>query len=138
MAAAANRPILVIGNKNYSSWSLRPWLALTMAGIPFEEKLVRFGEPRFSRKCEISGAGLVPVLVHRVRPSGSCPRLSSTPPAEKLRFGRETAAARAMARSAAAEIHSGFGGWRNDCPMNLRRPNRWRSKAGFSNAVLSM
>lgn len=139
MAAAANRPILVIGNKNYSSWSLRPWLALTMAGIPFEEKLVRFGEPRFSREVrKISGAGLVPVLVHKGQTIWDSLAIieyaAETWP--KAQVWPKTAAARAMARSAAAEIHSGFGGLRNDCPMNLRRP-KVALKAGFSNAVLS-
>ena len=43
------KPVLYVGNKNYSSWSLRPWMALTMAGIPFDEKMIRFGEPRFGR-----------------------------------------------------------------------------------------
>ena len=59
------KPTLIIGNKNYSSWSLRPYMALAMAGIPFEEKMIRFGEPRFTREVrKISKAGQVPILLH--------------------------------------------------------------------------
>jgi glutathione S-transferase len=61
-----NKPVLVIGNKNYSSWSLRPYMALAMAGIAFDEKMIRFGEPRFSREIrKLSKAGHVPVLLHK-------------------------------------------------------------------------
>jgi glutathione S-transferase len=54
---------LVIGNKNYSSWSLRPWLAMTALGIPFSEKLILLDTPKFkSQIAKHSGAGRVPVL----------------------------------------------------------------------------
>lgn len=132
------RPVLYIANKNYSSWSLRPWMALSMAGIPFDEKLIRFGEPRFGREVKkISAAGRVPVLQHK--------GLTIWDSIAIIEYAAETwptrniwpknAAARAMARSAAAEIHSGFRGIRGACPMNLRRA-KVPLKAGFSAAVL--
>ena len=135
---AANTATLVIGNKNYSSWSLRPWLALAMAGIPFEEKLVRFGEPQFSRAVKkISGAGLVPVLLHKGNAVWDSLAIieyaAETWP--KAQIWPKNAAARAMARSAAAEMHSGLRGIRGACPMNLRRP-KVPLKAGFSEAVM--
>ena len=56
---------LLIGNKNYSSWSLRPWLALKMAEIPFEEELIHFGEERWKERVRATNpAGQVPALVH--------------------------------------------------------------------------
>lgn len=135
---AAAKAMLVIGNKNYSSWSLRPWLALTMAGIPFDEKLIRFGEPRFGREVrKVSEAGMVPVLLHKGLTIWDSLAIieyaAETWP--KAHVWPKTAAARAMARSAAAEIHSGFRGIRSACPMNLRRP-KVALKAGFSAAVL--
>lgn len=136
--ATQGKATLVIGNKNYSSWSLRPWMALAMGGIPFEEKLVRFGEPRFSREVKkISGAGLVPVLLHKGNAIWDSLAIieyaAETWP--KANIWPKNAAARAMARSAAAEMHSGFSAVRNACPMNLRRP-KVALKAGFSAAVM--
>jgi len=132
------KPILYIGNKNYSSWSLRPWMALAMAGIPFDEIMIRFGEPRFGREVKkVSAAGMVPILKHKGITIWDSLAIieyaAETWP--KKGVWPKTAAARAMARSAAAEIHSGFRGIRNDCPMNLRRP-KVPLKAGFSDAVL--
>ena len=116
---------LVIANKNYSSWSLRPYMALAMAGIPFEEKLIRFGEPRFGREVrKISPAGRVPILVH-----GKLTIWDTLAILEYLAeafpdkgLWPKAKAARALARSIASEMHSGFSDLRNTCPMNLRRP----------------
>jgi glutathione S-transferase len=116
---------LVIANKNYSSWSLRPYMALAMAGIPFEEKLIRFGEPRFGREVrKISPAGRVPILVH-----GKLPIWDTLAILEYLAeafpdkgLWPKAKAARALARSISNEMHSGFSDLRNTCPMNLRRP----------------
>jgi glutathione S-transferase len=132
------KPTLIIGNKNYSSWSLRPWMALTMAGIPFEEKMIRFGEPRFTREVrKVSAAGMVPVLLHKGLAIWDSLAIieyaAETWPAKNI--WPRNAAARAMARSAAAEIHSGFRNIRNACPMNLRRP-KVPLKAGLSESVL--
>lgn len=131
------KPILYIGNRNYSSWSLRPHMALAMAGIEFDTKLIRFGEPEFSRKVKrISKTGLVPILVHG--------DITIWDTLAILEYAAETwpkknlwptnKRARALARSACAEMHSGFRNLRNDCPMNLRRPKK---SIPFKDAVLA-
>lgn len=121
------KPILIIGNKNYSSWSLRPYMALSMANISFEEKMIRFGEPRFTREVrKISKAGQVPILLHNglmINDSlAIIEYLAEAFPAKNI--WPKNKAARAMARSAAAEMHAGFKALRNACPMNLRRPRK--------------
>jgi glutathione S-transferase len=121
------RLTLVIGNKNYSSWSLRPWMALSMAGIAFDEKLIPFGDPQFGRAVrKISPAGRVPILI-----DGKTVVWDSMAILEYLaelyperHLWPRTRAARAMARSACNEMHAGFGTLRNACPMNLRRPTK--------------
>lgn len=106
---------LYIANKNYSSWSLRPWLLMKMLDIPFTEHLVFFGDRRYA---ESFPAGRVPVLV-----DGDTTVWDSLAIVEYLaeRHGgvwpRE-ARARAFARSAAAEMHSGFSALRNICSMS--------------------
>jgi glutathione S-transferase len=118
------KPTLIIGNKNYSSWSLRPYLALAMAGISFEEKMIRFGEPRFTREVrKISKTGQVPILLHNGGMINDTIAI--------IEYAAETwpdtgiwpknKAARARARSVSAEMHAGFRGIRSACPMNLRR-----------------
>lgn len=114
---------LLIGNKNYSSWSLRPWLAMTHAGIPFEEQVIPLDQAGTASEIgKVSAAGRVPVLV-----DGSltvwdslaiCEYLAERFP-EKALWPRD-AAARAVARSAAAEMHSGFQALRTHCPMKFR------------------
>jgi glutathione S-transferase len=118
---------LVIANKNYSSWSLRPWMALTMAGIPFTESLIQLDIPSTKEKiAEHSKAGRVPVLHHGKltiwESLAILEYLAETFPQKNL--WPKTLAARAMARSAANEMHGGFSALRNDCPMNLRRPRK--------------
>jgi glutathione S-transferase len=118
---------LVIGNKNYSSWSLRPWIALSMAHIPFDETIIPLYETSSKmRIIEHSHAGYVPVLHHgkvTVWESLSILEyLAETFPERKL--WPEGKAARATARSAATEMHCGFAALRNACPMNLRRPRK--------------
>lgn len=120
-----SKPTLVIGNKNYSSWSLRPYMALAMAGIDFEEKLIKFGEPAFGKAVkEISNAGLVPILVHGKNTVWDSLAImeyaAETWPDQNL--WPKNKSARAIARSVCAEMHSGFRNLRNACPMNLRRP----------------
>jgi glutathione S-transferase len=116
---------LVIANKNYSSWSLRPYMALSMANIPFEEKLIHFGEPRFGNEMrKISPAGKVPTLLHGKLAIWDSlailEYLAETFPDKNL--WPKSKAARALARSISNEMHSGFSDLRNACPMNLRRP----------------
>ena len=116
---------LVIGNKNYSSWSMRPWVLMKQLGIPFEEMKLRFCEgrdtPFHQAVARFSPAGLVPVLVddgfnvwdtlaiteylHEKFPG------AGVWPADTK--------ARARARSIASEMHAGFGALRSHCTMNI-------------------
>lgn len=118
---------LVIGNKNYSSWSLRPWMALSMAGIPFTETVIPLDTPDTARLIgEHSPAGRVPVLRHgrlAIWESLAIMEYLAELFPEKHLWPR-TASARAMARSVANEMHAGFGALRGACPMNLRRPRK--------------
>ncbi|MBG1231608.1 glutathione S-transferase family protein [Aestuariivirga litoralis] len=118
-------PLLIIGNKNYSSWSLRPYMALAGAGIAFDEKMIRFGEPQFSKTVKrISKAGLVPILKHNGlviwETLAIMEYIAETWPEKNL--WPKNKAARALARSMCSEMHAGFRHIRNACPMNLRRP----------------
>ncbi len=131
------KPTLIVGNKNYSSWSLRPYMALSMAGIPFAEELIRFGEPQFSKQVrKISKAGQVPILLHNdlvINDSLAIVEYTAeTWPAKGL--WPKYIPARAKARSVSAEMHAGFRGLRNACPMNLRRPAKL-PPGGITDAV---
>jgi len=116
---------LVIGNKNYSSWSMRPWVLMRQLGLPFDELKLRFdfaaGSAFRQAVAKFSPAGRVPVLVHdgfavwdtlaiveylneRFPGSGVWPA---------------GPARRARARCLAAEMHAGFGALRSRCPMNI-------------------
>ena len=118
---------LVIGNKNYSSWSLRPWMLLTMAGIPFAETVIPLDTPDTSRLiAEHSPAGRVPVLRHgrlAIWESLAIMEYLAEVFPEKSLWPKAVAA-RAMARAVANEMHAGFSNLRNACPMNLRRPRK--------------
>ena len=116
---------LVIANKNYSSWSLRPWLAMKVAGIPFEETLISLDAADFkSRLAALSGAGKVPVLIDgatRVWESlAILEYLAEKMPGAVL--WPNDPAARAHARAIASEMHAGFLPLRRQLPMNVRRP----------------
>jgi len=118
---------LVIGNKNYSSWSLRPWIALTMAKIPFNETIILLDRPDTARKIAAhSRAGRIPVLHHgKVTVWESLAILEYVADLYPDRhLWPKNAAARAMARAVANEMHAGFSALRNACPMNLRRPRK--------------
>ena len=125
MLRRMTKPTLIIANKNYSSWSLRPYMALSAFEIPFEEIFIRFGEPAFSKAVKRhSPAGLVPVLKHNglvIWDSLAIMEYLAETWPEKQMWPKNKAA-RAMARSVSAEMHAGFRGLRNACPMNLRRP----------------
>ena len=119
--------VLYIGNKNYSSWSFRPWIAMRAAGIPFSDRVVPFdfaaGNPAFK---ELSPTGRVPVLHHgklRVWESLSIIEYVAElyPDAGIWPTDRE---ARAQARSVSMEMLAGFRALRGACPMNIRRPQR--------------
>lgn len=128
---------LIIGNKNYSSWSLRPYMALSMAGIPFDEEMIAFGEPRFSKEVrKISKAGQVPILLHNdmvINDSLAIIEYAAETWASKGVWPKYIPA-RAKARSVSAEMHAGFGGIRSACPMNLRRHVKL-PPGGISDAV---
>jgi glutathione S-transferase len=116
--------ILVIGNKAYSSWSLRPWLLMKRAGIPFEElRLSLYAEGAKERILQHSPAGKVPVLKDgRLTIWDSlaiCEYLAEKFPERQL--WPADVAARAMARAISAEMHSGFTDLRSQMPMNVRR-----------------
>jgi len=114
---------LIIGNKNYSSWSLRAWLALRQFGIPFEEERVAlFGPGYKERILKYSPAGKVPALID-----------GATVVWESLAIGEYLAEKfpmlgvwpadpqlRAQARSVSAEMHAGFSALRTHMPMNIR------------------
>jgi len=117
---------LYIGNKNYSSWSMRPWVLLKQAGIPFEEVAVRFDSfaPDSSFKRTLQGlnpAGRVPVLVDEgfaVWDTLAIAEYVAEKFPDKQLWPRD-AKQRARARSVCAEMHSGFGALRSHCPMNV-------------------
>ena len=119
---------LVIGNKNYSSWSMRPWLALRAKNIAFEEIFIPLytNQADKDRLLSVSRSGKVPALI-----DGDITVWDSLSIIEYLaeRFPEaglwpEDRAARAHARSISAEMHSGFMALRNECGMNLHRPIR--------------
>lgn len=119
--------VLYIGNKNYSSWSFRPWLALEASGVPFEDVVIPFdfaaGNPQFR---EISPTGRVPALHHgdfRVWESLAIIEYAAElfPAAGLWPEDRED---RARARSYSMEMLSGFRALRSACPMNIRRPKK--------------
>ena len=120
---------LVIGNKNYSSWSFRPWLAMKVAGIPFEETLVSLEAADFkARLTALSGAGKVPVLIDgeiRVWESLAILEYLAEKFSQAALWPRD-AAARAHARAIASEMHAGFQALRNHLPMNIWRPVKVR------------
>jgi glutathione S-transferase len=127
---AAPRPLLVVGNKNYSSWSLRPWLLLRHFGVDFDERVLALDTPGFAADiAAYSGAGRVPVLVDgavTVWDSLAICEYAN----ERWLDGAGWPAGqgrRALARSAAAEMHSGFTAMRTQLPMSVRRrPNAYR------------
>jgi glutathione S-transferase len=115
---------LTIGNKNYSSWSMRPWFAMKVAGIPFEETVISLNAPDFKERLKISGTGKVPALVDGAvqvwESLAILEYLAETIPAAKL--WPADPAARAHARAIANEMHAGFVPLRRQCPMNMWRP----------------
>lgn len=113
---------LILGNKAYSSWSLRPWIALKQAGVPFEEKVIPIYMDGSAEAIRVySPAGKVPILK-----DGDLTVWDSLAIIEYVAEKHPTlwpadARARAVARSISAEMHSGFVPLRKLCTMNLRR-----------------
>jgi len=118
---------LVIGNKNYSSWSLRAWLVLKVADIPFDETVIPLDRPETAAEiAQYSRAGRVPILIDGDLSvweslaiveylAEQCPEAAIWP---------DNARARAMARAVSSEMHAGFASLRSALHMNVRRPAR--------------
>lgn len=123
--------VLVIGNKAYSSWSLRPWLLMKQAGIGFAEvRLSLYEEGAKQKVLQYSPAGKVPVLKDgdlTIWDSLAIFEYLAEKFPEKQLWPGETAA-RARARSISAEMHSGFTGLRTQMPMNVRREITGRAR----------
>ena len=132
---------LVIGNKNYSSWSLRPWIAMKALGVAFEEILIPFGtplgNPEFKQRLRAyTPAGLVPVLIDgdtQVWETLAILEYLAEKFPEK-HFWPADIRARAQARALSSEMHAGFGALRNECPVNFRRPVRARQLSAVARA----
>ena len=134
---AEMKRVLVIGNKNYSSWSLRPWLVLTQAGIAFEEKRVALDQPQ--TKDEIlrhSPSGKVPCLIDGPLVVWDSLAICET---TNERYAGGTlwpsdADARARARAVSAEMHSGFAALRTYMPMDIRSHSNEKGAAAQQRA----
>ncbi len=114
---------LIIGNKNYSSWSLRPWILMKQAKIPFEEILIPLFQDAHKEKIlKYSPAGKVPTLIHGKitvwESLAICEYLSDIFPEKN--FWPKDKEKRAWARAIANEMHAGFQALRSNCPMDAR------------------
>jgi glutathione S-transferase len=121
--------LLIIGNKNYSSWSFRPWIAMKVAGIAFEERVISLNDPDFKRLiASVSKNGRVPAIdddgVHVWESLAVLEYLAEKFP--KAGLWPADVQARAHARAIAAEMHAGFQALRSECPMNFWRPVKRR------------
>ncbi len=116
---------LIIGNKNYSSWSMRPWIAMKAADIPFEETVISLDATNFKQVVgPVSGTGKVPVLIDgdvRVWESLAILEYLAEKFPEAGLWPAERSA-RAFARAVSNEMHAGFLPLRRHLPMNLWRP----------------
>jgi glutathione S-transferase len=123
-------PTLVIANKNYSSWSLRPWLVLRHAGVRFEEKVIPLGQP--DSKAEIlrySPSGRVPCLIDGENCIWDSLAICEYVAEAHQGLWPAQREVRARARAVSAEMHSGFAALRTHMPMNCRAsfPGRGRT-----------
>lgn len=120
---------LIIGNKNYSSWSLRPWIAMKVAGLAFDELVIPLYEPGSREQIlKYSPAGKLPVLIDDDQPIWESlailEHLAEIFP--KAGIWPADAHARSHARVVATEMHGGFQALRKHCPMNLWLPVKRR------------
>jgi glutathione S-transferase len=128
---------LVIGNKNYSSWSMRPWVVMKAFGIPFKEINIFLYQPETSMQiAEYSASGRVPILIDGEMTVWDslaiCEYLAEQFPEEHL--WPKDVAARAMARSICAEMHSGFTALRTSMWMNIRADFHGKGRTAGSQA----
>jgi glutathione S-transferase len=118
---------LIIGNKKYSSWSLRPWIAMKQIGLTFDEVVIPMNMPNTrADMLAHSPTGLVPTLI-----DGDVTVFETIAILEylndkfpKAKLWPKDITARAHARAISAEMHAGFAALRRDCPMNMCRPVR--------------
>ncbi len=119
--------VLYVGNKNYSSWSFRPWMALKAAGIPFRDQVIRFDFPSGNAAIKaVSPSGKVPLLDHdglKIWESLAIIEYAAELFPDKPVWPKDQKD-RALARSISMQMATGFSALRNACPMNLRRPKR--------------
>ena len=134
---------LLLGNKNYSSWSMRGYLAVAASGLPFREKVIPLFQPATAGEVHaLSPSGLVPALRHGdvvVWDSlAICEYVAELAP--DARLWPSDRATRAVARSVSCEMHSGFWGLRNDMPMNARarKPGVGHTPEALANAARVM
>ncbi|ORE95434.1 glutathione S-transferase domain-containing protein [Stappia sp. 22II-S9-Z10] len=124
---------IIIGNKNYSSWSMRPWLVLEHFGLPFDEIMIPLDTPETRASIlNHSPAGKVPILL-----DGSFAVWDSMAIIEYLAEKHPDLGiwpadpkTRARARAVALEMHAGFGPMRQALPMNLKMVKRWKPRGG--------
>ena len=123
-------PTLVIANKTYSSWSLRPWLLMKQLGVAFDEITIPLDQPDTREKVlKHSPAGKVPILIDGdVTVWESISIMEYVGEAYGAPIWPEDRKARAMARSVAAEMHAGFAALRSACPMNLGKKYAQRDR----------
>ena len=115
---------LIVGSKNYSSWSMRAGVAMLHTGLPHEEVVIPLGQPDTHQEiARYSAAGLVPILIDEAQTIWDSlaimEYLAEVGPADRI--WPANPGARAMARSMSAEMHAGFGALRRELPMNCRR-----------------
>lgn len=119
-------PILYVGNRNYSSWSLRPWLVLTWSKLPFETRTLQLGGDGYGHRAmasvlAVSPSGAVPALHVDGEIIGDSLAISEWAAEKAPALWPKDPTARALARAAAAEMHSGFSALRSGFPCNIRR-----------------
>jgi glutathione S-transferase len=111
---------LITANRNYSSWSLRPWLLMKGLGLPFEDQIKPFTKPQnYDEFRAFSPTGQVPVLLHEGRTIHDSMGITLYLADRHEGVWPIDPEARAWAQCAASEMHSGFSALRNDCTMNV-------------------
>ena len=111
---------LITANRNYSSWSLRPWLLMKALGIEFEDRLELFAQPdNYTAFRQFSPTGQVPVLIDGARVIADSLGITLYLAERHPGVWPADEAARIFAQGAVCEMHGGFGALRNDCTMNV-------------------
>ncbi len=112
--------VLITANRNYSSWSLRPWILMKTLGIAFQDRVEPFTKPdNYAEFRAFSPTGQVPVLLHEGRTIYDSMGITLYLADRHPEIWPQNGEARAWAQCAAAEMHSGFSALRNDCTMNV-------------------